>query len=273
MINYIDINAVLPSIAKTVREEDSIPNLLSYILEGYRLLDSPAHTEETVVVLEVKDHKTSLPSGIKKINFATYMSSNPTEEDESTITDVQSVTIDLATSTGSTECVGNYILSHRLFLLSNYFNNNFSRMKYVGTSEFVCTDCINRFCHDCSETFSVDKNRILNTSFKDGFVCLSYETEVKRDGKFQIVDHPDIRYYLARFAELEHFRNRAYSQETNAINLMDRLEGKVSLWYAKANSALTKKLLNKSLIAELTTNRFNARFLFDGAYAYRANNE
>lgn len=272
MIEYVDINAALPLVSKAVRSEDTVPNLISYMLDGWRLIYSPAHTEEGIIILEVKDHKVALPKDIKKINLATYMESNPDTGETEELTGIESRTITIDVSTTDEEentCVGNYILSHRLFLLSDYFNNNYQPMKYIGTSPFVCTNCNNRFCHSCNETYSVDHNKILHTSFKDGYICLIYETEIKKDGVYQVINNREVLYYLARYAEQEHFRDRAYSQETNAINIKDRIDREVNVWYNKARSAIKKLLINRPLLTELTTARFNARFLRDGGQVYR----
>lgn len=273
MINYTSINSVLPLVADSIRSEDNIPKLLSYILNGYRDIYSPVHTKEEVLLLQLKDHKTALPDSLRKINLVTYMSSDPNDDDSSNLEGIetQTVEINLAATEPDLQCVGNYILSHRLYLLSDYFQNNFEPMKYIGINKFVCTDCNNRFCHPCNYTYSVDENKILHSSQKEGFVCIIGESEVKIDGVYQIIDHPHVKRYLAIFAEYQHIRNRMFSQEQGAMNIKRDLSQDLNIWYNKARTAIKAALLNRPLITELTIGRTNARFLKDAAYEYRSN--
>lgn len=275
MISYTTINSVLPLISKSVRREDTVPNLKSYILQGYDLMPSISRNKEGILILQVKDHKAQLPKDVKNINLVTHMYNDPTADESANLTGIETrtITIDLSTSDETNLCVGNYILSHKLFINSDYYNNNFNPMKYIGTSKFVCTDCVNRFCHNCNNTWSIDENKVLHTSVKDGYVCIIYETRVRVDNDFAIIDDPDVKYFLARYAELEHFRERSYSQENNAIYILDRLEAKVNTWYNKARSAILKTFLNKQLISEMLNNRYNARLYQNAPYIYRNNDD
>lgn len=279
MTEYVKLNKVLPLISKAVRAEDSNLNLLSYALDGYNLLDSPSNTVETVKMFEVKDHKLELCNDIKTINLATYMYKNPNASECDSLTDCINITsgesqeeFNLTDSTNP--CAGNYAISHKLFLNSSYYNNNFYPLKYIGTSSYVCSECLSRFCHDCNATFSVDENKVLWTSFSDGYICLWYDSVPKdEDGDFLIVNYPNVLRFLAYWAEYQHWRNRAFSKEEGTISLMDRMEMLVNRWYAKANGTINKRNLNSSLIKEIGVGGQNEKFFKMLPYNYRSKYE
>jgi len=266
MINYVKINAVLPRISSAIRQEDTNMNLLSYALQAYDLIASPVHKIEEPRMYTVKDHKVELGDDVIQVNLATFMLNEPTESDcnelASTLNIQSGVAQEEYNLTDSTNpCAGNYAIAHKLFLTTNYYNNNFYPMKYIGTSKYACKSCLSRFCHDCGETFSIDENKVLWTSFKDGTVCL-FESKVMKDedGDYLIIDDEDVIKYLALYAELEHFRNRMYSHEQGAIRIVNSLESKVNIWYNKARSTIKKILLNPQLIGEITVNSKNNNF-------------
>lgn len=279
MTEYVKLNKVLPLISKAVREEDGNLSLLAYALDGYNLLDVPSQQLEEVNLFKVEDHKVQLCDKIKTINLATYMFKNPTSTEcgalEGCLDIVSGESQEEFNLTESTNpCAGNYAISHKLFLATDYYNNNFEPMKYVGTSQYVCSNCANRFCHACNQTFSVDHNKVLWTSFKDGYICLWYNVVAKdEDGDFLIINDPDVLRYLAYWTELQHFRNRMYAHEEGTLSIVDRLEGKVNMWYLKAKGALNSKNLNVALISEITNNSYNAKFFNMLPYNYRSRYE
>lgn len=266
MINYVKIDAVLPRISKAIRQEDTNLNLLSYALQGYDLIASPLHKKESPRMYTVKDHKVELCKDVIQINLATFMLTSPNQnqcEELNNCLNIQSgVAQEEYNLTDSTNpCAGNYSINHKLFLSSSFYNSNFYPMKYIGSSQYVCKSCFSRFCHECNETFSVDENKVLWTSFKDGTICL-LESKVMKDeeGDYLIIDDEDVIKYLALYAELEHFRNRMYSHEQGSGQIVDRLESKVNIWYNKARSTIKKILLNPQIIGEITVNSYNNNF-------------
>lgn len=271
MINYTKINSVLPLISKAVRQEDTNLNLLSYTLDAYRLIQGPTSMMEEVAIYEIKDHKVELCSDIKTINLVTYLNQPTDSNCENCLNIVAGESQEEYNLTDSTNpCAGNYAIAHKLYLSTDYYNQNFAPLKYVGTSSFVCSDCYNRFCHDCNETFSVDHNKVMWTSFKDGYVCVMYDKELKDDdGNFLIIDDMDVKKYLALYAELEHFRNRWYSHEEGAGSFISNLESKVNLWYNKSKGTLNKISINAPLLKEMTNGSYNARFFNMLPYNYR----
>lgn len=275
MIAYTKINSVLPLILKSVREEDTNLNLLSYALDAYRMIEGPSHTIEEVAVYEIKDHKAQLCSDIKTVNLATYLFQNPSNSECTSLSDCLNITSgesqeEYNLTSSSNPCAGNYAIAHKLYLSTDYYNNNFAPLKYVGTSSFICTECFNRFCHNCNETFSVDHNKIMWTSFAEGYVCLLYDVEAKNeDGEFLIIDDVEVKKFLALYAEHEHFRNRFFMHEEGTGQNLSMLSGQVNYWYNKAKAAIRKTTLNATLIGEITNNSQNAKFFNMLPYQYR----
>jgi len=266
MTNYTKINSVLPLINRAVRNEDSNLTLLSYAFDAYDLLPGSTSKKEEVQIYEVKNHKVQLCQDIETLNLVTHLSKKPSDSECNELNNCVTITSGEAQeefniSEDNNPCAGNYAIAHKLFLDSNYYNNNYEPMKYIGNSSYVCTSCPNRFCHDCNETFSVDENKILWTSFKDGYICIWYDKRlVDEDGDYLIIDLTEVKKFLALYAELEHFRNRMYSKEQGVQSIVNDLEYKTTLWLKKARGAILKSGLNRNLIAELTTGSYNSRF-------------
>lgn len=255
MINYVKINNILPYVSKAVLEESSQEEILSEALRGYELLASRRQTKEQVFIYTVKDHKTELSDDTIIIN-SVYRTDN-------TLSDVYKKYCDCPETPEVTDngCVGNYAIAHKLSLDSPDFKNSFYPMKYIGISSYVCDTCVNMFCHDCNETFSVDENKVLWTSFKDGTLCVKAKVTITdEEGDYLIVDDEDVKKYLALHAELEHFRNRMYRHEQGVTGIVDRLESKSNVFYNRARSSIKKLSLNPQLIGEITNNSRNAQF-------------
>lgn len=247
MINYIPINDVLRRIPQAVRKEDSELQLISYALDAYRNLEIPSTTTEKIEFVQVQDHKYQLSTKAKSINFVSYLSSNPTEEEccemeECCTPETTYFIIDLYST--------------------NYYKNNFEPIKYIGNQSGICSKCINRFVNDSIHTFSVDYNKLIWTSFKDGFLCIHYETEqTNEDEQYLIVQDEDVQNYLAYHAQYMHWLNRSSMHEEGAFRMLQFMQNQDNIYFLKAKGSLLQRNINKQLIQELTTASYNNRII------------
>lgn len=246
MISYEPISNILRKIPKAVREQDSESQLISYALDAYRNLSIPVTTTEKIEIFQAVDHKIFLPQKIKTINFVSYLCNTPTQEEceevEACTYDTVYYTIDLYGT--------------------KYYKNNYCPIKYIGNQSGICSKCINRFMNDCIDTFSVDSNKTLWTSFKDGYLCIHYETElVNSNDEFLIVEDEDVRNYLSFYSQYMHWLNRTSMHEDGAFRILQMLESKSNIYFLRAKGSLLQKNINKQLLQELTTDSFNNRII------------
>jgi len=225
MLRYIEIDSIIPRIPQPVRKDMSFTQMLSDALAAYRQIGGPIdHLEERISIFQVKNHKVELPVDIHSISMVTKLCNEPTdkqcEEFEALQSDAETCT-DCAT--------GDYQIFHQVFLDSSYYNSCYCPIKYVGPNTQLCQTCVNRFCHDCSETFSVDYNRVLTTSFKEGYICVVYDRQLKKNGKYLIVDDEVVKEYLATHVTWLFIQNQALMGESGSMSLFDRYQTRDSM--------------------------------------------
>lgn len=256
MIRYTSLESALPLVSRAVRRQLNKTEMLAWAYDGYEQLQIPGETEPVVQLFEVKDHKVKLPMEVKEINLVTYLLNDPSEEE---LKELETCNLTEEEIEGS--CVGRYILAHKVFLESSYYNNNFFPLKYIGNAPYLCENCFNRFCHQCNETFSVDHNKILWTSFKEGSICVEYERDIlDTEGYPKIVDIPEVKRYLAFYIEYEHWRNRSGESDVGANREVNNALSLMNIWYNKARGSVLLHQVDRRTISELTLNDFNARF-------------
>lgn len=276
MVRYIKLSSIIPQIPKTLRKETNTADILFYALQGYRILSFPVQTENKITLLEVKDHKILLPKEIKTINFVTWMCSEPTESCISSLYN-ECVDGDVITSTTVTDPDGKvtvtstakqYLIAHKLSISSDfyntqYFNRNFIPLKYIqgGLKNNVCDKCLNKFTMYCNETFSVDAYGTLWTSFKDGFLCMDYDTEIKTEDDYLIVDDPDVVQYLKHYVIQSLLEERAFAHEQNMYGMSRDYKYDVDIWFKRARGSIMLKNINRAAVEGFSVRGYNENML------------
>lgn len=259
MINYTSIETVIPLLPRGIRRQLDKTEILAHIVDGYNELELPGETEPIAQLFEVKKHMVKLPSEVKTINLVTHLANQPTEAEEEEF--VECIVATESTTPDCENCVGNYILAHKTFITSDYYNNNYYPMKYIGNMSKICDACFNRFCHDCSETFSIDHNKTMWTSFKEGFVCVDYDRLIcDEEGYIKIIDDPNIKRYLAYFVEYQYWRNRSIEADQAAYRHQKEAQSNMNVYYNKARGSTLSKQVNRHLLAEVGMHGVNERF-------------
>lgn len=255
MKNYIPLRSILNQVPKAILREDTPDNLLSFALDGYRLLDHPSQKEDKVKVFEIDNHKVVLPSEIKGINLVTYLCKNPSEQE---IEDLCNGTCECEREAEGYETTTNnicrYSINYKLFLDSQYYNNNYTPLKYIGNTNKsnICSGCLNRYCTHVNETFSVDKDKVLWTSIQSGYLCIDYFTEiVDDDGDIYIVDEQEIKQFLSYYTQLKHWEERLSVHEKGATYNINRLTQLVDVWYIKSRGKLNLINADDNLMSEI----------------------
>lgn len=263
MKTYTNLKSILPLIPSRIKEDIGISQVLSYALNGYNELGLRDDLRDKVILLKLTNHKVQLPKNIKEIGLVTYMKNKPTKEDEDELQAVYS------------EEYEDYYLTHQLvidrdFLNSNYFNNSFVPLKYIqGELDILCKECANVHCHDCSETYSVDKNKILTSSIKDGYLCVYYSTSQHENGEFYIRDIPEIKRYLSYYVQQMYAEEIMWNHETNSFNMAQKLSIQTATWHNKAYGAALLRGVNRPLNEEILTRSYNNSLFQNIPHEYR----
>lgn len=228
MTNYIPLRNVLRLIPKPLLQQSQEADFLSWMLDAYRDLPSPARTISKVEIFEIIDGKVELPSRIKEINLVTWMKQEPCSDDLNSLQDCVD-NPEPEETWYNTESICRYTLNYKMFLDSIYYHNNFMPLKYYGTSDSIlCKDCPNKY-YTCMYGFSVTPERIMYLDLKDGFICIDYESEIlDEDGNYLIVDYPKVQEYLYKYAMYKHWEERAAMKEEGAgqiyVNMLQQAE-------------------------------------------------
>lgn len=255
MINYTSAEKVIPQLPKVILEAFDVPTILSRIYQGYHELNVPQNNQVRCCFYNIVNHKAEICSDVKSIISVTKYDENC---DPFSLEAYLSITQD-----GEVErdCVGNYSINAKLFLASEDYTCSFLPLKYIGNSSYVDGSCCNLHCHGCNETFSVTPQRMINTSFKEGQVCVVYNSYVRDDeGNMKIVDNAHVINYLKEFVTLEYLNERLLRGE-NIAGVYDRKFSEMNSLYRKARGEAMKRSINYKTLAELTTESFNAIML------------
>lgn len=260
MTRYTPIESILNNFPETIRNEVGDSTLISVALEGYDLLGLPEQHETKIQFFEIVDHKVELPDDILEVDYVTYMASEPEDCDCESFACACGEPEALTFETRSNE-ICNYTINYKIFLDSALYNKNFKPLKYIGNSgrDVVCGKCRNRFCHNCNETFAVDKNRVLWCSLKEGFLCIEYVTRMEQDDKLLIVNDPKIKRFLRLYTIANTLQNRDL-QEGNTKYIQYLREAETALKAAKGTRIL--RGLDANFISEIVfTQAANQKFL------------
>jgi hypothetical protein len=191
-------------------KDNWIDDAIEWIGEALEHIGAAPQLCQKQCVLDIKDHKTMMPSDLYYINQvainSTVSSASAKELDELTqkVIDLKTQIVD-AQANGleysSTTSVLHDINSRIVLLENVYFsgNNNMQPLQY-GASTFHasmhCDDCVNEnVSHE--ETYIVDCDYI-KTSFKSGKICISYMAMPTDEDCYPLVPQ-DISYQEAMF--------------------------------------------------------------------------
>jgi len=267
MTNYIPFRSILGRIPKPLFKESTESDFLSWALDALRRLPPIARTESKVQIFEIKNNKVSLPKEIKSINLVTYMVTEPDEECcNSLACCVENP--EPEETWYNTDSICRYTINYKLFLDSLYYNTCYSPLKFVGNSAYVVSNSPNRNCN-CQETYTVDKNKCLHTSYCDGFICVDYNVELKDDdGNFLIPDYQNVISFLTKYATMKHWEERASGKEEGAFTLYQKYQQEAESQYKAARGEILLKNADVDALSEVVKGGFNKLIKVPERYIY-----
>lgn len=218
----IPLKALMQYIPKPIRSNiDDDGRIEQLLLQALKQVTSNNIYERIIDIIEVINHKASLPEDLKKINKVTYSESDCTKEDEIDLCCQINETPEIIDQCGDTyeppicnglyrepsektRIVCKYPIYFKIWYESNLYVNNFRPMKYIGKVSSKLDNCLMEDVY-CDNTYSLD-NDTITTSFKNGFLSLDYMRFVKNEnGDILIDDLPQLINYLVTWVKLTYY--------------------------------------------------------------------
>lgn len=252
MINYTPIQSCLDRnyIPASIRKEVDDNTLLSWCLDGYRMLNLNQEYERKIKIISIANHSVPIPDDAYDINNVTYLNCNECQQTIETQMPVQNES--------------NYNIFYKIWEESNFYNQHFMPMRNVGnSSSLLCTQCKNPMLSRCNETYSITPSKTLLTSIKDGFICLDYEAIIKNEvGDYMIINTPEIKRYLGLYAQSQSWLERASSKEEQAFNMYRQILGQAEIAMRRARGSNFMGGINMHTITSITgSDTVNSRLI------------
>lgn len=212
MYKYENIKKVLTYLPSVILEEESEPNCIKWALQAYRSNVRNIHTTDDVkfCIMQINNHKTTLPVGFKKFIEVIYMDRLP----DDTLSDSNTIFL-------QPDINGIYTtVFSRIFW--QYFKPTSSLMRYIGTSSsYFDNGCLNVLCDDCGIGFSVSKDGTsLTIDTDEGYVAMLYTANIQNDnGDYLVVDNDVLWQALAAYITAMHFKDRSLRKEDGTHNM------------------------------------------------------
>lgn len=267
MTNYIKLEDCLTLVPRALFAESNISDIVAWMYEGLKELPSITYTYPKVQIFEFDNYKLELDPTIKQINMVTYLAEEPDldccNEVLSCVENPEAIESDTTTNN-----ICNYTINYKLFLDSTYFKRNYMPLVYSGTGDaFVCSKCLNRFVREGAYTFTVDINRVLHTTLKNGFLCIDYDAELDCDN-CMIPDYQKVKRYLVKYATMKHWENRMSTKEEGATNLYRMYQAEAELALKAARAQVLGRNLDMNTIVEVLRHTYRRLIQFPEHYVY-----
>ena len=263
MTNYIPLKSIIAYIPKPLFNYSNEVDFLSWSLLGLRETKLVTMFQPVIKIFKINNGVVNLPSDVKEINLVTYLQQEPCKEDIVSLQD--------CITTESTEPepeIGNYSIAYKLFLESPYYNNNYKILQYKGNGAYLCKNCPNKKAN-CQETYTVDYNKTLHTSLKEGYLCIDYDTEIKDlNGDILIPDYPELRQFLVFYCIAKHWEERSMMSEQNANRMADDYLVKAEIYLNKLKGSAKLRAIDANSITLLQGGQYQKLIKIPGAYVY-----
>lgn len=191
---FISIKAAIPDVFDTLDSTfANVGDILEWSSKALSQMNIYEFYEEKLAFRQVVNYQTYLPCGLLQVNQILYKK-NLTE------TDVQSC-----------NCANNVYKSFedKYLMRSDYWQENWKPLRASTNNFLLSVLCSNspNFLTNCAEEFTILPNGKVVTSFKDGWILISYlSAYMDDDGNFMIPDDAELiealrSYVMARIWE------------------------------------------------------------------------
>lgn len=213
LVSYIPLKSALVDLYDLIDEDDmevSEPTLIEWSAKAMRNITVRQSYDYQVAFLTVSNHKAKLPCGLLYIDFIAY---------KDTLEEADIQQIRLYTSTAESNTITHKYLD---FLQAPYFTESWKMLRLAETNAFLmgihCKNPINLYMK-CEHEYSVDKQGYIHTSFKDGYLAISYFSYPMQDGDFLIPNDEDVKEAIKNFCLMRLWEKRMNLKEEQAANM------------------------------------------------------
>lgn len=235
MTPTISIDAVFARLPIPHSEYDE-SDIIEWAMQALDMTNIRTAYEREMVVLEVKNHKAKLPTGLVQIEIVTTpVSKAPSLKEIQELTDCQ---IDYINKQ-HVDRIQNYgiINNYNLFVQSDYFQNYFEILRLSNRplmGKFHCSTCPNLHSN-CKQEYTLDKSGNIITSFESGNICLGYlKHATDADGNFLIPDEENLIQALAYYATAKYWEVRYNMNQEGSEKRFERYMYMAQDFLAKA---------------------------------------
>lgn len=265
MKEWVSLKSLLVNIPKPLFNESEESDFLFWFREALRLLPNTTATESKIEIFEVVNNRIQLPKYVKTINQVMYMYKDPSPDCIKSYEDciIPVETQDILPQLCKPE------IYYKMFLDSPYYRNNYRLLRYVGSDKSIlCNNCPNFNC-DSESTFTLSRDRILNTSFDCGFICINYDTEVCDElGNLLIPDIQEVHNFLQSYAIKRHLEERMFSKEEAISQMYQMYSQKSDIEYKKARGIIMLRQINPDVVRSLQGSWFRRAIKLPSIYIY-----
>jgi len=246
---YIPINSVLYDLSLTL--DDRYKNetkMLEWIAHGLRQIPLESLLEEKVALLEVTNHKATLPDDFRSLTQIAYYL--PTA-----VTLIDASELDLPE---------NYEVTYRAY------SYPWKAMR-LSSSPYHNSICLNNSlynCEACEHSFSISPSMVITTTLNSGTILVAYKAYPKdENGLLLMPDSESLKEALFHYALYRHWLSKYQMKEEGSEA---RLKLHLSMWNALKLKALSLNSPDVSTLENLKnihnklaprTNRFDQLFL------------
>lgn len=206
MIKFTKIDSILNFVSSAIKEQEDVPQLLQWANQAYRKLHLPnIQYDLKTVVVEVANHKATLPTDVKKIVGVWYTTAPLPETSYDIVVEVDNV--------------DRSVILQQQLLLSSPWKNTFVPLRYIGQNRSSLID-ENLYCNRCGNGFSIDSSlKCITVDVDDTSLILEYYATMKdTDCSILVPDDVDLLTGLAYHASSKLFMDRADRNMEGAAN-------------------------------------------------------
>lgn len=246
-----------------------------YASQGVQLIGVRDSFEQKVCIMNVSNHRASLPSDLRLIEAVSYQYEPATQEQVTKLTESLSNNTTVTVEDDGTQTVTNtlttmfttpgevtsnqehvlriqhqgMINNYQLWMDSDIYKGTFKLMKLANrafSQNYHCTNCPNFDCTS-EHTYSITPSGSFQTSLQDGNVCIAYLAQPTNcDGDWLIPDDPDYKSALAAYVQMRYANEKMWLHEENMFRLYYQFKSE----WEKLSAKVRGKFIMKSIDEE-----------------------
>lgn len=255
---WVPLQSVLDTVQDTLPGNFWNENIvLEHASRAMEMINVRSQYQDDIKHVQVVNHKAKLPKGLLQINQIAYKTNFClTTEDRAAIEEALG-TNNEPYMTGST------LWLHSTWLESPYYKTYWKPLR-LSTNTFAlavhCENCVN-IGAECGENYTVTPDGTITTSFKEGYLCISYTRyPMDCDDNFLIPDNEYYKEAIRTYIMMRIWEFRMNLKEEGADRLYLMYRDQWSLMKAKAIASIEMPTIDEMENIRNIHNRLVPRF-------------